>query len=173
MQQAVAPSSSLGDTLSQKDTARPISLSGWSWYQAYGLLVGIAMWRIEDPALPGPCSWAEARLYLSAAVLRSTTLASQPGHSPQPLGGHKALVPQEGPRELQWLGGKEPGQRCAFCWERPWEGRPGARNELWSKYCRAIGGGIHFWKITDLSLFLKENTIAVAWFCFSCLNRLF
>jgi hypothetical protein len=153
MQQVVAPSISLGDTLSLKATARPVSLSGLSWYQSYGPLVGIPTWRVETPALLDSCSWAEARLYLSTPVLRSTMLASQPGHSPQPFGSHKALVSQEGPRELQWLGGRNHDKEAAFFWGRLWEGWPGARKELWSKYCRATGGGIHFWKMT-INLYL-------------------
>lgn len=82
MQQAVAPSYSLGDTLSLKDGARPASLTP----HATGLTGCGPMWRAEG-SLPcwGPCSCMEARLHLSATVLRSTTLAGQPGHSPQPL----------------------------------------------------------------------------------------
>lgn len=48
----------------------------WLWF-----LCG--EWWVSCPAVA--CSCTEARLHLSATVLRSTTLASWPGHSPQPL----------------------------------------------------------------------------------------
>lgn len=52
------------------------------------VLVVVPMWRVVGfPPCCGPCSCTEARLHLSATVLRSTTLASQSGHSPQPLWG--------------------------------------------------------------------------------------
>lgn len=104
MQQADAPSHSLGDTLNLKDTARSASLTGWLTPHA----AGPAGWSFcvqSGGFLPccGPCSCMEVRLRLSARVLRSTTLASQPGHSPQPLATgrpQEAMVTgREGARE--------------------------------------------------------------------------
>lgn len=43
-------------------------------------------------------------------------LASQPGHSSQPRGGHVALVPQKGPREPQLPGKRSQDRKPAFCW---------------------------------------------------------
>lgn len=126
MQQAAAPSHSPEDTLSLPDTAGSTSLTGWfrhlTW-QGPPPPVVVPMWRAVG-FLPswGPCSCSEARLHLSATVLRSTTLASQPGHSPQPAGPRWLWVPQEGLREPRSLGRSEGGSqgrgRAAFCWER-------------------------------------------------------
>lgn len=76
----------------------------WLWF---------LMWRVVG-FLPccGPCSRTEARLHLSATVLRSTTLAGQPGHSPQPPRGAAGALGStgraQGARSLQ---GREQGKR--------------------------------------------------------------
>lgn len=99
------------------------------------------MWRVAG-FLPycGPCSCTEARLHLSATVLRSTTLAGQPGHSPQPLGGCRGSgFHRKGPGS-RVTAGEGAREEAAFCWERFREDLPGRSGG--PKHCGAKRNGI-------------------------------
>ena len=87
------------------------------------------------PPCCGPCSRTEARLHLSATVLRSTTLARQPGHSPQPP-GLRLWFHRKAPGRHWSLGGREEGERAAF-WEKFREELLWAGRGCSPKHCRA------------------------------------
>lgn len=105
-------------------------------------------WRLWVPALlwsvptrrPGS---------ISATVLRSTTLAGQPGHSPQPPAAG-AL----GSTGRLWQGR---GKRAAFCWGTVREQLPCAGRSRGPKHCRAQKNGINIGKRTSLVTSLKRD----------------
>lgn len=88
MQQATAPSHSPEGPSSLEDTGGlPILTRQLQRLTRQGHLGVVPMWSAAGFLPCCPSFYTEARLCLSAAVLRSTTLASQPGHSPQPAAG--------------------------------------------------------------------------------------
>lgn len=116
MQQAVAPSHSLGDALSLKDTTRPISLTP----HAMGPTGSGCGSYVEGGGLPA-LLWP---LFLHGGQVTSQCHSPEEHHAGQPVRpqssaplGMGLQVPQESPRELGSLR-RAQGKRAAFCWGR-------------------------------------------------------
>lgn len=105
-------------------------------------------WRLWVPALLWPVPTRKPGS-ISATVLRSTTLAGQPGHSPQPPAAG-AL----GSTGRPWEGR---GKRAAFCWGTVREQLPCAGRSRGPKHCRAQKNGINIRKRTSLVTSLKRD----------------
>lgn len=105
-------------------------------------------WRLWVPALLRPVPTRRPGS-ISATVLRSTTLAGQPGHSPQPPAAG-AL----GSTGRPWEGR---GERVAFCWGTVREQLPCAGRSRGPKHCRAQKNGINIRKRTSLVTSLKRD----------------
>lgn len=105
-------------------------------------------WRLWVAALLWPVPTRKPGS-ISATVLRSTTLAGQPGHSPQPPAAG-AL----GYTGRPWEGR---GKRAAFCWGTVREQLPCAGRSRGPKHCRAQKNGINIRKRTSLVTSLKRD----------------
>lgn len=138
---SVAPSHSLGDT-------QPAGHSQVCQSHASGPPVVVPEWRLWVAALLWPVPTRQPGS-ISATVLRSTTLAGQPGHSPQPPAAG-AL----GSTGRPWEGR---GKRAAFCWGTVREHLPCAGRSRGPKHCRAQKNGINIRKRTSLVTSLKTD----------------
>lgn len=107
------PRVTVQDPPSLKDTGRSARLDQAApTLRRQGSPGGGPMWRAVGflPCWQPLLRYTEARLCLQRCSSEEHTLASQPGHSPQPAAGNDAaLVPQECPQEPRPRGGREGG----------------------------------------------------------------